>query len=221
MGAADENHTAGMEFVPQPWGWEGEAPSLSPEQTALLDSTIAEVRQNPLCSGVDAAGGRSAVWRYLEGAQWRAEPTRGKRVSDYFVETLEWRAQGEVDTILGRGHTFEDEAASGKLFVRGSSLLGRPLIWLHAGRENNALDPEANIRLLVYTVVSPGYWAMIPFPTSTHEWNACSLRMLPTSAEYSGVLSDQHLTPTRKGYRKPCSLPYSKGATVASQVPLR
>lgn len=138
------------------WGWEGEAPVLSPDQTALLDSTIAEVRASPACSGAAlvAQGGRSAVWRYLEGAQWREEPTGGTRVSDYFIETLKWRAEGHVDTILDRGVTFEAEAASGKLFVRGSSLLGRPLIWLHAGRENNALEPEANIRFLIYTVVS-------------------------------------------------------------------
>lgn len=158
MGVVDKAKATGMEAeaaAAEPWGWEGEAPGvLSPEQTALLDSTIAEVRASPLCSDAVAQGGRSAVWRYLEGAQWRAEPTRGKRVSDYFIETLAWRAEGGVDTVLQRGPAFEAEAASGKLFVRGSSLLGRPLIWLHAGRENNALDPEANIRFLIYTVVS-------------------------------------------------------------------
>ena len=156
MGVADKDSATEMEFdaaASKPWGWEGEAPVLSPEQTAMLDATIAEVKASPLCSDAVAQGGRSAVWRYLEGAQWRAEPARGKSVSDFFVETLAWRAEGGVDTVLERGHAFEAEAASGKLFVRGSSLLGRPLIWLHAGRENNALDPEANIRFLVYTVV--------------------------------------------------------------------
>lgn len=150
MGAADKGNATGME----PWGWERGPPSLSAEQTAMLDSTIAEVRAHPLCSDAVAQGGRSAVWRYLEGAQWREEPTRGKRVSDYFIETLEWRAKGNIDSVLERGKLFEAEAASGKLFVKGHSLLGRPLIWLHAGRENNALDPEANIRFLIYTVVS-------------------------------------------------------------------
>eukprot|EP00752_Nemacystus_decipiens_P011132 g9892.t1 len=154
MGVANkDNGTAGMAVTAaKPWGWDGEAPVLSPEQTALLDSTIAEVRASPLCTDAVARGGRSAVWRYLEGAQWREEPTRGKRVSEYFVETLAWRAEAGVDTVLDRGLTFEEEAASGKLFVRGSCLQGRPLIWLHAGRENNALDPEANIRFLIYTV---------------------------------------------------------------------
>eukprot|EP00903_Cladosiphon_okamuranus_P007085 g6885.t1 len=157
MGAAvkDIETAGGMEVAAdKPWGWEGEAPVLSPEQTALLDSTVAEVRASPACSNAAAVvqGGRSAVWRYLEGAQWREEPSRGKRVSDYFIDTLKWRAEGDVDTVLERGLTFESEAASGKLFVRGYSLLGRPLIWLHVGRENNALDPEANIRFLIYTV---------------------------------------------------------------------
>lgn len=159
MGAADKDSSgaAGMEIAAQhhqPWGWEGQEPALAPDQTALLDLTIAEVRASPLCTDAVTRGGRSAVWRYLEAAQWREEPTRGKRVSEYFVETLEWRAEGKVDTVLKRAHTFEGEAASGKLFVRGSSLLGRPLIWVHAGRENNGLDPEANVRFLIYTVVS-------------------------------------------------------------------
>jgi len=121
---------------------------------ALLDKTIEEVRNSPLCSDAVGRGGRSAVLRYLEAAQWKAEPTKGKRVSDYFIDTLRWRSELNVDTILERASTFEYEAASGKLFVRGSSLLGRPLIWLHVGRENNGADPEANIQFLIYTVVS-------------------------------------------------------------------
>ncbi|CAM9375536.1 unnamed protein product, partial [Hapterophycus canaliculatus] len=68
------------------------------------------------------------LWRYLEGAQWRLEPVRGKRVSDFFLETLEWRKENQVDSVFDRARSFETEAASGKLFVRGFSLLGRPLI---------------------------------------------------------------------------------------------
>lgn len=121
----------------------------------MLETTIAEVQASPLCSDAAVAkGGRMAVWRYLEGARWRLEPVRGKRVSDFFLETLLWRKDGDVDTVLDRAHTFVDEASSGKLFVRGTSLLGRPLIWVRAGWEDSASDPEASIRFLVYTVVS-------------------------------------------------------------------
>lgn len=94
------------------------------------------------------------MWRYLEGAQWRVEPVRGKRVSAFFLETLEWRKEQGVDDILDRAESFASEASSGKLFVRGTCLEGRPLIWVHLGRENNAMDPEANVRFLLYTVVS-------------------------------------------------------------------
>lgn len=140
------------------WSWEGETPppSLTPEQASMVETTIAEVKASPLYpdTAVVANGGRTAVWRYLEGAQWRFEPVRGKRVSDFFLETLVWRQDGKVDTVLDRAHTFVDEASFGKLFVRGTSLLGRPLIWVHAGWEDSASDPEASIRFLVYTVVS-------------------------------------------------------------------
>ncbi|CBN75827.1 conserved unknown protein [Ectocarpus siliculosus] len=137
------------------WSWECESPppSLTPEQASMLETTIAEVQASPLCSGAAVAnGGRTAVWRYLEGAQWRLEPVRGKRVSEFFLETLAWRQDGGVDTVLDRAHTFVDEASSGKLFVRGTSLLGRPLIWVHAGWEDGASGPEASLRFLVYTV---------------------------------------------------------------------
>lgn len=138
------------------WGWEcddAEAPSLTAEQSAMLDQTVDEVRDSPLCVRIEK-GGRSAVWRYLEGAQWRIEPVRGKRVSAFFLETREWRTEQGVEDILDRAQSFAGEAASGKLFVRGTCLKGRPLIWVHLGRENNVLDPEANIRFLLYTVVS-------------------------------------------------------------------
>lgn len=136
------------------WGWEGEPPSLTAEQSAMLDVVIGEVRTSPLFSGgVDANTGKSAVWRYLEGAQWNVEPARGKRVSAFFLDTLQWRRDEDVDGLLARALSFESEATSGKLFVRGSCHLNRPLIWLHLGRENNALDPDANVRFLVYTLV--------------------------------------------------------------------
>ncbi|CAM9444984.1 unnamed protein product, partial [Hapterophycus canaliculatus] len=34
----------------------------------------------------------------------------------------------------------------------GFSLLGRPLIWVHAGRESDVPDQEANVQFLIYTV---------------------------------------------------------------------
>lgn len=136
------------------WGWESETPSLTAEQSAMLDITIDEVRSSPLFSNVSIKAGRSAVWRYMEGAQWRLEPVGGKRVSEFVLETLRWRKQEGVDNVLDRAHSFSTEAASGKLFVRGACQLNRPLIWLHLGRENNVLDPEANVRFLIYTVVS-------------------------------------------------------------------
>lgn len=210
MGVANEDNATGMEVaIAQPWGWEGEAPSLSAEQTALLDLTLAEVRANPLCSDAVAVaqGGRSAVWRYLEAAQWREEPTRGKRVSAYFIETLEWRAAGDVDTLLERGLTFEAEAASGKLFVRGSSLLGRPLIWLHAGREISGLEPEANIRFLVYTVVSASGRpsACVRFVRKRAECSCfrflpihtCTQHQRTTRTRHNGALITSHATQSK------------------------
>lgn len=159
-GAAAESSTTRQQQQQQPWTWEGGQPSaeLTPEQMEMLELTIDEVRDSPLCaSDAIAEGGRSAIWRYLEGASWRLEPAaRGKRVSDFFLETLQWRKDGDVDTILDRAHSFEAEAASGKLFVRGCSLLGRPLIWVHAGREScDEPDPEADVQFLIYTVVRP------------------------------------------------------------------
>lgn len=147
----------------QQWGWEGEPPSLTTNQSALLEETIEEVRASPLCSSVKINAGKSAVWRYLVAAQWRLEPVAGKRVSDFFIDTLKWRIDEGVDRILEQAQTFGTEASSGKLFVRGTCLTKRPLIWVHLGRENNALDPEANVRFLIYTVVSgakvPSKWS--------------------------------------------------------------
>lgn len=146
----------------QSWEWDScyYIPRLTEDQEALLDITIAEIQQQqPTCSSVSIKEGRSAAWRYMEGAQWRLEPVRGKRVSTFFLETLKWREREDVDSVLDvrRAHEmFAGEAATGKLFVRGSCLHGRPLIWVHLGRENNALDPEANVKFLVYTVVSFG-----------------------------------------------------------------
>lgn len=136
------------------WGWESNRPpTLTSEQTAMLDTTIAEVRASPLSCEVKPTGGRSAVWRYLEAAQWRIEPVRGKRVSDFFLDTCTWRKAEGVDGILDTSGSFADEAASGKMFVTGTSLAGQPLIWVYPFRENNAADPEANIKLLIYTMV--------------------------------------------------------------------
>lgn len=135
------------------WQWESsDHPLLTAEQETMLDVTIDEVRRSPLSSAV-TKGGRSAVWRYLVAAQWQLEPTQGRRVSWYFVDTLEWRKSQSVDTILdaAQRYAFLPEA---KLFVRGKCLRNRPLIWLHLGRENNSADPESNIRFLIYTVVS-------------------------------------------------------------------
>lgn len=138
------------------WEWERGyycPPDLTHEQEAMLTVAIREVQEaSPLSS--DIKGGRSWVWRYMEGAQWRQEPVRGKRVSSFFVDTLEWRQRGNVDSVLDRALSFVDEAGSGKFFVRGRCRLGRPLIWVHLGRENNASDPQANISYLIYTVVS-------------------------------------------------------------------
>lgn len=136
------------------WGWEGEPPTLTEKQSALLEATIDEVRASPLSSSVKVDGARSAVWRYLVAAQWRLEQAGGKRVSDFFVDTLKWRQEEGVDGILAQAQTFGSEASSGKLFVHGTCVMKRPLIWFHLGRENNALDPEANVRFLIYTVVS-------------------------------------------------------------------
>ena len=137
----------------QEWGWEGEPPSLTQKQSAMLEATIDEVQASPLCSSVKIDAARSAVWRYLVAAQWRLEPVAGRRVSDFFIDTLKWRIDEGVDDILARAQTFRTEATSGKLFVRGTCLRKRPLIWVHLGRENNALDPEANVSFLIYTVV--------------------------------------------------------------------
>ena len=136
------------------WGWEGEPPTLTEKQSALLEATIDEVRASPLSSSVKVDEARSAVWRYLVAAQWRLEQAGGKRVSDFFVDTLKWRQEEGVDGILAQAQTFGSEASSGKLFVHGTCVMKRPLIWFHLGRENNALDPEANVRFLIYTVVS-------------------------------------------------------------------
>lgn len=137
------------------WKWEPGYyhPRLTDEQEAMLDATIKEVQQESTLS-LDVQGGRSWVWRYMEGAQWRREPVRGKRVSSFFIDTLEWRQRENVDEVLDRAQDFAAEAASGKLFVRGQCLCGRSLIWVHLGRENNAVDPEENVRYLVYTLVS-------------------------------------------------------------------
>lgn len=136
------------------WGWEAQPPpSLSDEQLGMLELTMDEVRDSPLSRDVDPKGGRSAIWRYLEAAQWRLEPARNKRVSEFFLDTLQWRQEEQVGDILLTPGAFLSEADSGKLFVRGRCLLGRPLIWVHLGRENNALDPEANVRFLIYTLV--------------------------------------------------------------------
>lgn len=138
------------------WGWEGgEEPSLNEEQSEMLDITVGEIMASPLSAGVKPDEGKSAVWRYMEGAQWRLEPVRGRRVSSYFLETLEWRKQENVDSVLDRADSFKREAATGKLFVRGTCLLGRPLIWVHLGRDDGKLDPEADVRFLIYTVVRP------------------------------------------------------------------
>lgn len=137
------------------WPWDPTyyRPEVNEDQEALLTEAIKEIQEiSPLSTGVK--GGRSWVWRYLEGTQWLQEPVRGKRVSSFFVDTLEWRERENVDNILERPSDFIDEAASGKLFVGGKCLQGRPLIWAHLGRENNVLDPEANVRYLIYTVVS-------------------------------------------------------------------
>eukprot|EP00904_Undaria_pinnatifida_P009720 jgi/Undpi1/5879/HiC_scaffold_2.g01153.m1 len=130
------------------WGWEGEPPTLTEKQSALLEATIDEVRASPLSSSVKVDGARSAVWRYLVAAQWRLEQAGGKRVSDFFVDTLKWRQEEGVDGILAQAQTFGSEASSGKLFVHGTCVMKRPLIWFHLGRENNALDPEANERAI-------------------------------------------------------------------------
>ncbi|CAM9517880.1 unnamed protein product [Scytosiphon promiscuus] len=136
------------------WTWEDPEtkPTLTVLQEDMLEQTISEARASPLCSDAVAKGGKTVLWRYLEGAQWRLEPVRGKRVSDFFLETLEWRKEKQVDSVLDRALSFKTEAASGKLFVRGTSLLGRPLIWVHAGRESDVDDPEANVQFLIYTV---------------------------------------------------------------------
>lgn len=146
----------------QQWGWEGEPPSLTAKQSAMLETTIDEVRASPLCSSAKIIAGRSAVWRYLVAAQWRLEPVGGRRVSDFFIDTLKWRLDEGVDDILEQAKTFRTEAASGKLFVRGTCLTKRPLIWVHLGRENNALDPEANVRFLIYTVVREKASYLVP-----------------------------------------------------------
>lgn len=137
------------------WGWEKEEPSLTEEQSEMLDITVGEIMASPLSAGVKPAEGMSAVWRYMEGAQWRLEPVRGRRVSSYFLETLEWRKHKMVDSVLDRAESFKREAATGKLFVRGTCLLGRPLIWVHLGRDKGKLDPEADVRFLIYTLVRP------------------------------------------------------------------
>lgn len=147
-GKDDENDAA--------WQWESPDPpaELTEEQNQMLDVVIEEVRRSPLSSAV-THGGRSAIWRYLNAARWGTELS-GKRVSSYFLETLEWRKLLAIDRVLeDKEHAASllKEAATGKLFVRGTCLFHRPLIWLHLGRENNALDPVSNVRLLVYTVV--------------------------------------------------------------------
>lgn len=143
----DGNNTA--------WQWESADPPsvLTEEQNHMLDVAIEEVRKSPLSSTI-THGGRSAIWRYLHAARWRSEIS-GKRVSTYFLETLEWRKLLGIDGVLedGQAASLLAEAATGKLFVRGTCLLHRPLIWFHLGRENNALDPESNVRFLIYTVV--------------------------------------------------------------------
>ena len=135
------------------WVWEADPPSLTAEQSEMLDITIREVLASPLSAGVDPKGAKFEVWRYMEAAQWRLEPARGKRVSSFFLETLEWRKKERVDSVMDRADSFKREATTGKLFVRGTCYLGRPLIWAHLGRDGDDLDPEADVRFLIYTVV--------------------------------------------------------------------
>lgn len=148
------------------WQWEipNHPPAmLTADQEAMLDAIIEEVQRSPASYAV-AHGGRAAVWRYLEAARWQPEVS-GKPLSTYFLETLEWRESLGVDSILDRDEnttkSLLSEARSGKMFVRGTCLLGRPLIWIHLGRERLE-EPESNLRFLIYTVVS--------FQSATTTW---------------------------------------------------
>lgn len=140
------------------WQWEipNHPPAmLTADEEAILDATIEEVQRSPASCAV-AHGGRTAVWRYLEAARWQPEVS-GKPVSTYFLETLEWRESLGVDSILDCDentiNSLLPETRSGGMFVRGTCLLGRSLIWIHLGRKR-VEEPESNLRFLIYTVVS-------------------------------------------------------------------
>ena len=64
--------------------------------------------------------------RYLAARNWNLE-----KAKSMLLETLEWRVKFQADSITGA--SVYENGKTGKVFVSGMDLLGRPILYMRPG----------------------------------------------------------------------------------------
>jgi len=107
-----------------------------------------------MCDAIPELGAHERKWldtpclyRYLRARKWNLE-----KAFHMIRDTLKWRKDfGVVELMMGDLSAIEKESATGKMYIHGKDLTGRPIMYMKP-RLQNTKDADTQIRHLVYTL---------------------------------------------------------------------